>query len=146
MGPGDRSTSKLAKLYRKLRTNFTVWSSKYDWVARCHAYDAFVDRELRDAALEARKDMNRRHLQLAHSLEGAGALGLNKIIAAEKAGTSLLKPCEVKDFIALGMQTERLALGEPDTIAEQRLGVADGSAAAGAFTIVFKRPRDTKPK
>jgi len=146
LGPNERSTSKLTTIYRKLRKNFTVWSAKYDWVSRCHAYDLFVDRELRASALEARKEMNRRHLQLAHSLEGAGALGLNKIIAAEKAGTSLLKPSEVKDFIALGIQTERLALGEPDTIAEQRLGVADGVAGAGAFEIVFRRPREAKAK
>jgi hypothetical protein len=132
MGPGERSHGKLSQKFGKTPENFGRWSIAWQWVARCHAYDSWRDREQRKVEMEAVKDMRRRHIQMAMSFQGAAALALNKIIAAEKAvvrnadGTTspaplTLKPGEVKELADLGIKLERLNRGEPETITEERI-------------------------
>jgi len=117
LGPDERPLAKLVQKYAKGRANFTRWSSAWDWVARCAVYDAWVDRQARLANIAAIKDMKARHRQIAMSAEGAGALALNKVIAAERSGTTLtLKPSEIKDLLEFGTKLERLTLGEPGEI------------------------------
>lgn len=117
MPPGERTLLKLVPIFGKCRTNFQRWSSEWDWMARCQAYDSWKDRQVRLAEIAAVRDMKTRHIQMAMSLQGAAALALNKIIAAERAGTQLtLKPNEVKELAELGLKIERLNRGEPSEI------------------------------
>jgi hypothetical protein len=131
-GPAERSLSKLAAKHHKQRQNFARWSAAWDWVARCAAYDSWVDRQAKLVEVEAIKDMRKRHVQMAMSLQGAAALALNKIIAAERAtvtnpdGTTspaplTLKPSEVKELADLGTKLERLTRGEPTEVEVARL-------------------------
>lgn len=126
--PGERSLAKLAQRFDKSRQFLGQWSSKWEWVARCHAYDAWRDRQARAAEAAAVKAMRERHIQMAMSFQGAAALALNKIIAAEKTlgpdgkpGPLTLKPSEVKDLAELGVKLERLNRGEPEAIVEERV-------------------------
>lgn len=123
LGPGHRSLSAAAAKMGKKSSTLERWSRNWDWVARCHAYDVWVDRETKLAEITAIKDMRRRHIEFAMSFQGAAALALNKIIAAEKARTEdgkpgplTLKPTEVKELAELGLRLERLNRGEPSEI------------------------------
>lgn len=139
LGPAERSLVKAARNVGKHPRVFEEWSQKWDWVARCHAFDAFMDRRKREADLAEIEAMRRRHIQMAMSLQGAAALALNKIVAAEHEplrdekgkilvdekgkpllGPLTLKPSEVRDLAELGVKLERLNRGEPDSIQEQR--------------------------
>lgn len=135
MGPNDRSHAKLAAKFGKHRQNFVRWSAQWDWVARCAAYDSWVDKQAKVVEIEAIKDMRKRHVQMAMTLQGAAALALNKIIAAERQvvtnpdGTTspaplTLKPSEVKELAELGTKLERLTRGEPGEIEVAKIDVA----------------------
>ncbi len=117
MGPGHRAIRKTAAQLSKNETTMYEWSQRWDWVARCRAFDGYVDRQRVEAEISAVRDMRRRHIEMSMAVQGAAALALNKIIAAEKEKKDLgLKPSEVRDFIDLGLKIERINRGEPEAI------------------------------
>lgn len=124
LGPTKRSQVETAKVLSKHPGTLTPWSAEHQWVLRAHAYDQWVDRQNLMAEAEARKEMRKRHIQMAMSLQGAAALALNKIIKAEQQGEQLtLKPGEMKELAELGLKIERLNRGEPDSITEQKVEI-----------------------
>ena len=127
LGPNERSLAKTGLKIGKPRRNLEAWCSAWDWVARCAAYDSWLDRQGKLIELAEVRDMRKRHVQMAMSLQGAAALALNKIIAAERSqvkqadgtmapGPLTLKPNEVKELADLGTKLERLTRGEPGEI------------------------------
>lgn len=139
LGPAERSAAKAAKNSGKNHRLFEEWCQKWDWVARCHAFDAFMDRKKREADIAAIEEMRKRHIDFSMALQGTSALALNKIMALEKAplrdhkgkivvdekgkpvlGPLTLKPSEVRDLAELGVKLERLNRGEPDSIQQQK--------------------------
>lgn len=131
LGPSERSLARLAQATNKKRELYGGWCGKWNWVARCAAYDSWVDRQSKLAEIEAIREMKRRHVQIALTLQGAGALALNKIVAAEKAmgadgqpGPLTLKPAEAMGLVDLGAKLERLSRGEPDSIEVARIEAA----------------------
>lgn len=140
LGPAVRTLAKAAKAASKSAPLFLDWSQRWDWVARCRAYDAYLDKKKREADEAAIVDMRRRHIDFSMALQGTAALALNKIMNAEKApaldakgrpmldakGRPMLSPLtlkasEVRDLAELGVKLERLNRGEPESIAEQRV-------------------------
>lgn len=132
LGPRHRSHVKTGQNVSINTTTLAGWSTKYEWVRRCDEYDAFLDRERRDAELEAMKDMTRRHIDIGRALVSAGAVELRKLleevqtiqIAADgrpvvdaKGNAKLvgrkLRPKEIRELTELGTKIERLARGEP---------------------------------
>lgn len=127
-GPGERSLAKLGRKFGKNKENFERWSSTWDWVARVRAYDVFLDRKKREKDLAEVEAMRVRHIDFAMTLQGAAALALNKIVAAERAKDEkgqplpvILSPHEVKELAELGLKVERLNRGEPESIVEDRI-------------------------
>lgn len=128
MEPVDRSIVKAAIKAGRNPSTFEAHSQRYSWVVRVRAYDQWRDRQAQMAEIEAVQEMKKRHIQMAMSFQGAAALALNKIIAAEqqkgkdgKPGALTLKPTEVKELAELGMKIERLNRGEPESIQEQKV-------------------------
>jgi len=128
LGPAERSLARLAQVTNKKRELYGGWCGRWNWVARCAAYDAWLDRQTKLAEIDAIREMKRRHVQIAMTLQGAGALALNKIVAAEKAlgpegqpGPLTLKPAEAMGMVDLGSKLERLSRGEPDSIEVARI-------------------------
>jgi hypothetical protein len=79
------------------------------------AYDAEMDRQGVAAALRAKKTMSERHAKAAGALLAKGFERLKRIDPDELAPTDALR------FVAEAIRLERLALGEPDAIGEQRI-------------------------
>lgn len=126
MGPARRTIAGAGKVLGKSRQTLELMSSKWDWVARCAAHDAWVDRETKLAEIEGLRDMKRRHVELAMELQEAAALGLKKLIAAQKAlnddpDAEPLNPRAIRELAELGAKLERLTRGEPDAIAVARV-------------------------
>ena len=119
MPPGHRALEKLAQKHGTLRVNFERWSVAWDWRARVAEYDIWRDRQGREAALQEIKEMNKRHVNMAMSFQGAAALALQKIIKAEQQNTtSTLRPNEVAALADLGARLERLSRGEPESTSQ----------------------------
>lgn len=151
----ERSQARVAKHFGKSIENYGMLSTRWDWVARVSAYEAWRDRQLRMAEIEEAKAMRRRHIEFAMSFQGAAALALNKIIAAEQKplrdangqvvygedgkplpGPLTLKPSEVKELADLGLRIERLNRGEPGEIEDVRISAAPApSADYSALTL-----------
>lgn len=131
MGPARTTAKVRTEIGRKpsYQRQLETWSSRHEWVARCEAFDAEMDRIAIEEHRKGIKDMVRRHLGLASSLQAAGALGLQSLIAKVKAAKPdediLLSPNEIKGLVDLGTKLERQTRGEPEQIVEQRHGVAD---------------------
>jgi len=139
MGPGSRALARVRKQIGQKDRALEVMSARWDWVARCSAYDIWVDKQAQQAEVAAVKDMRKRHIQMAMSLQGAAALALNKIITAERNGQDLvLRPNEVKELAELGLRIERLNRGEPESTSEVK--ISDGYAAAIASALRRAKP------
>lgn len=127
--PGQRSLESVGKCLGKTRQALEPWSSRWNWVARCAAYDAWVDRQTKLAEIEAIREMKRRHVQLGRDLQEAAALGLKRLISAQKAlegtedpeASSPLNAKGIRELAELGAKLERLSLGEPDAIEVARI-------------------------
>lgn len=119
-GPGRAIKATSLSLGRRPASHrqLELWSSQHDWVARCAAWDAHVDQNAVQPAIEkARADMAERHVKLGKALQGRAAQGLGKI------NPNKLRPAEVAALAKAGVDIERVASGEPTEI--QRHSFAD---------------------
>lgn len=128
-----RSLAGAARLYQKeqggvggksLENRFGEWSGKWHWRKRVEEWDRVLDKRLREQRIYAMKNMQERHLKISQSLQALGGMGLQALQKRlKKAEDDGEETVSTKDLIALletGMKAERLNLGEPDSIAENR--------------------------
>lgn len=101
---GEPSKSKLRQ--------FQTWSAKYGWVERALAWDLEVDRVSRVSKLAAIKDMNERQIRVGKVLQQKAIERLKEFDNAE------LTPEMILRYVQVGMQLERVALGQPTEITE----------------------------
>lgn len=144
--PEDRTLAELTR--RRGRRSYEQYfrmSKRHDWQARVDAYDLWVDRQRRLADVAAIRKMRERHVQLAMSLQGAGALALNKLIEAERNTPGrVLKPRELAELIELGTKLERISRGEPESIVQQT-GTTQIETGERSFTLVLQEPPSETP-
>ena len=100
-------------------------AKQWNWRERAEAWDQHERQVARAAHAKAIEDMNRRHLQEARAFQHLAAQRL-KGMNLEK-----LSPADALRFCVEAAKLERLALGVPETIEEQRLTGATGG------TVVF---------
>jgi hypothetical protein len=100
---------------------------RWHWHDRAEAWDACQRQQARLAHAEAVEEMNRRHLQEAKALQSIAVQRLKSLNLA------LLSPADVLRFCLESAKLERTALGEPQTIEEQRLTGPSGGPVA--FTL-----------
>ena len=122
----DRTLDKARLVLGKEKPGYNKvleeWSVDWAWRMRTEAWDREIDRRHRKAMFAEVEKMKARHVNLAVSLQGLGALELNKLIeSAKKAvrtntvtGELLLK------MIEIGVKLERQGRGEPESIIEER--------------------------
>lgn len=107
MGP-DRSHEKLNQKYSEgvSKRSLTLrWSSKYAWVERAEAYDAYLDGIKRDSNEDRVRKTAEEHIDVADKIM---ELALSKLALLEWAE---VKPHEVKGLIELSVKMKRDALG-----------------------------------
>lgn len=138
-GPAKRAHRRTAEALEYDLPVISKWSSHWEWIKRVRAYDSWVDRQVKLAEIEAIKDMRKRHVQIAMTLQGAAALALNRIVESERKGDKAqLRPSDVRDLIDLGTRLERITRGEPDGIVEERQ-VQDAESSAPKITHDFSK-------
>jgi hypothetical protein len=125
-----RTLLKAAEAYKKetnsktkvesIHSKIQQWSRLNHWSERAAAWDAELDRHKRNQQIYEIQDMKKRHIKLAKSLQGLGALGLQKWlnkIQGEKSSTKTdLTTGDVRALIELGAKMERLNREEPESI------------------------------
>jgi len=117
---GKRSTRSVPQAWAKAAQ---LWR----WRERAEAWDAHERCKARAAHAQQVEEMNRRHVQEVRGLQSA-AIGRLKSLNLEQ-----LSPAEVLRFLVAAAKLERTALGEPETIEEQRHTGAGGGAVL--FTL-----------
>lgn len=120
--PRNRSIKKCVNaLYGTLDavSSWEKYSVKWRWRERVEAWDAEQDRVAREARLEAIRQMDDRHVSEARALQAKALERLRQIDPKE------LKPREVLNYLIEAAKLERLAMGQPDQIVEQRQGRAE---------------------
>lgn len=121
LGPRERSLIETARRYyldrtRKRPVQVGVWSSKYNWVSRCKAYDEFIDEQRRQQALDEILEMAGRQAREGTQLQALGLKILQKISAQDPSGNVL----DVVRALRTGAEIERLARGMPTAIVEEQ--------------------------
>lgn len=105
LGP-RRSLRRLGETSAKVR-QLEVWSSKYNWVARARAFDAWRAREDRLDQVDAARRMRRAHAAVASTMILKGAERIREI------DSKRLSVREAALLVELGAKLERAARGEP---------------------------------
>lgn len=123
LDPRERSQRKAADAYYKGKTKvylgqISVWSSKYNWVKRCEAYDEYLDELKRQADLEALLEMSARQAQIGQDMQDLGNKGLQERLQARKIGE--MNTLDIVRLTRTGAEIERLARGMPTQIVEEQ--------------------------
>jgi hypothetical protein len=124
MDPFDRSVKTACIKTTGKASNLKYWyewSRINAWVERAHAFDAYVDRKKRAAALKKIEEMNERHAGAAMQVIGKA---LQRLIGernerGEIVGKLRLEDISASDvikYLSEGAKLERVARGEPETI------------------------------
>ena len=123
----ERSLEKVSKKLGKSRHLMERWSSANDWRTRVEAWDMEVDRRRRRTELDAVEEMRRRQLQLATSVQGLGAMELQKIIVASQQSPNMpiLSADQILRLVTEGIKLERINRDQPGEISETRNTVLD---------------------
>jgi len=140
MGP-ERSIRKAESKYKETHggkgdVNYCEkLSVRWRWRERVEAWDGDLDRRLRAQRIRALEDMQRRHIEQGKSLQALGASGAKQLYEELKRKANdpdgyLLTAKEIVALIEAGTKLERLNLGEPDSISEQRHVIDDDEKRA----------------
>lgn len=116
LGP-ERSLEKAIQKLDKKRVKQTVWrwSSKYNWVARCKAYDDYIERRKREERERAILEMAERHAREAVAFQ-------QKVLARLKdIDPSELSPSDIARWFDVAVKVERLSRGEPTENVKQEV-------------------------
>ncbi|WP_369394418.1 hypothetical protein AB5J72_47965 [Streptomyces sp. CG1] len=126
LGPA-RSVTKVARELGKSRTLLGRWSRQYAWVMRSVAYDREQDRLFLAEQAQARREIARRHAELAQAVQSKAVARLQALDPRE------LSPSELLRYIQVAVEIGRRAVGEapsPAVTAEAQEQGADVAALA----------------
>lgn len=90
-------------------------AKQWHWKERAEAWDEHEREEARKAHASAVKEMNERHAQEARALQSKALQRLQTLNPEDMSAPEVLR------FFIDAAKLERTALGEPQTVAEQRL-------------------------
>lgn len=112
----ERSVRKVAQELNKSLTIIARWSSQWDWVERAKAYDAEMDRQALIQEEKKRKDMAKRHANLATVFQQKVYERMNKLKPEELSTSDLIR------WFEISVKIERLSRGEPTDISSLEHG------------------------
>ncbi len=102
----NRSLRKTAEALGMNKRTIANQSTKWDWVRRCEAYDAYVDRMNREANEAAIRKMKQEHALLAQQMLRKATIRL-LTMPEEEIGAA-----ELARMVDVGVKVERLSRGE----------------------------------
>lgn len=112
----ERSVAKVGEKLGKNNSLMQRWSSKHDWVKRAKAWDDEIEREASKNLLKEIAKMRARQRKQALKMQLKG-LELMKDI---KSGDAKLS--EIVSLMKLGMEQERICMGDVGEVIEERNG------------------------
>lgn len=112
---------KIAMLCERKVSTLQQWSYKFLWAERAAAYDAEQERQTRWRQYRQVDEMNKRQTGLGKSCQALAMKELKKLMAAVDGDPDmLLTPAQIIQIASFGVTAERVALGEPNAIVEQK--------------------------
>lgn len=103
MGP-ERSVRAVAQKLSKSYTLAGRWSSTYHWVERCRAWDNYLQREAKKAAVAEIRKMNQRHISMAQQIQDAVLQALIDL------GSDIVTPQNFAAVVKLSTDLERQSM------------------------------------
>jgi hypothetical protein len=88
------------------------WSTKWQWVERSRRYDDYLERQERIKQEKERRDMRKRHAQIALLGQNIAVKGFEALLAKVQAGDREVGPADLTRLVAASVTIERLARGE----------------------------------
>ena len=129
----DRTLDKVAQQLKKSKTIIARWSTNYKWVDRIKAYEAEIDRQAAQKHMKDIAAMRARQAKQAFAFQSKG-LALLKSIEAGDAKLS-----EIVSLLKLGMEQERICMGDVGEVVEERNG---GDAVPAVQVYIPDNNRD----
>ena len=124
MGNG-RSYRRVSEELGKSETLINRWGSKFNWVDRIASWEAEIDRQ---AAQQHMKDIAKMRARQAKQAFAFQTKGLTLLSALEVGDAKL---SEIVSLLKLGMEQERICMGDVGEVVEER----DGGNAMPAVQI-----------
>lgn len=141
----ERSVTKVAQQLNKSRTLIGRWSSDWNWVERCRAYDNSLDEAARRKALKKYQDMTARHIRIALQMQEKALADMSDL------PDGALSPKDILQFLDKALAIEKAARMEDAGITGGKKpdsGQQDGGAPSLADEIIGAyeaRKRGEKP-
>jgi len=103
MGP-ERSIRAVAQKCTKSVSLIRRWSSDNNWVERCRAWDNYLQREAKKAAVAEIRKMNQRHISMAQQIQDAVLQALIDL------GSDIVTPQNFAAVVKLSTDLERQSM------------------------------------
>lgn len=100
----DRSLSAVGQRLGKSKALMERWSSANGWVERCRAWDNYLQREAKKAAVAEIRKMNQRHISMAQQIQDAVLQALIDL------GSDIVTPQNFSAVVKLSTDLERQSM------------------------------------
>lgn len=97
----DRSLRAVSHECNKSISLIRRWSSAYNWVERCRAWDNHLQHEAKKAAVTEVRNMTKRHVKMAQQIQNAAMLALKEM------GSDMVNPKNFAAIVKLATELER---------------------------------------
>lgn len=98
----ERSLQAVVEKLSKSRTLISRWSCQWNWVERVRAYDNELEKQAMAKAVKERKDMVKRHIDIALELQMTALKALGQMKLED------MSPRDIREFIKTATELERL--------------------------------------
>ena len=98
----ERSQTAVSKELSKSRHLIGRWSSRWNWQDRVFAYDNELQKEAKAEAVKELKDMTKRHIGIAITLQKKALEALKEL------DTKDMTPRDIREYIKMATDLERL--------------------------------------
>jgi len=102
-----------------------VWSSKYMWVKRVEAWDAYQETQFRKEMEVARREMAERQVAYGRAMQAKGMNKIKDMLPDE------LNPDQANRMVDTGVKIERVAMGETDKVEMTHAGEIKQNVTVG---------------
>ena len=110
----ERSITAVSKQLSKSRQLIVRWEAKYQWQERVLCYDKYLDKKAREEVEKDRKDMIKRHIGIAKTLQGKALTAL----ANKDLDDMSIK--EIRSVLKMATELERISQGMADLDSSNR--------------------------
>jgi hypothetical protein len=132
-----RSIAKVAKLLGKSTGLLHRWSSRWQWVERAACWDDELDKKARQEQISSVKAMYRKHARIAEGMLGVATSEINAMLEKVRQKAPLgLEHADLIRLIRVATALERISLGEPITILEERLKTEEVKSHEYVYKII----------